>query len=181
VRHLTIGEFMKKLIATLMTVTTFAFADAATTETPTVTHAAPYISLGVGPLPIPLPLFGVGGRFQSGHHGADFSVQGLTFGSSASTIFKENIDYLYYFKPNLASQFYMGAGLSFTEFNPFRKCQTFVSPQLLVGKQYTNESGDVQFFQAQIEPVFAHLNKSSHSKHRWATFPSVILTYGICF
>jgi hypothetical protein len=175
---------MKKLIALGLTfgltATALAFADATPTETQPVTYAAPYISLGIGPLPIPMPLFGVGGRFQSGHHGADLSFQGITWGSSNSTILKENIDYLYYFKPNLSSQFYMGAGVSFTEFDPFRKCQTFLSPQLLVGKQYTNESGDVRFFQAQIEPVYAHLNKT-HSKHWLSTFPSVILTYGICF
>ena len=41
-----------------------------------------YVSFGLGlePLPYTLPLFGVGGRYQNGHHGFDGSIQFISFG-----------------------------------------------------------------------------------------------------
>lgn len=168
------------MIAMGLLATSLALADGAPTEetiaTETVKSQHGYVSMGAGPLPFPIPLFGIGGRFQHGHHGADLSIQGVTFGSGFS-ILKENVDYLYYFKPKLASQFYMGAGVSATEFFSHGKVSTTLSPQFLFGKQYTNENQDVRFFQAQIEPVFFSLK----GHHRMTTFPSVILSYGICF
>ncbi len=182
---------MKKLIAIGLLTTTLAFADAgasteaettkqaAVTETEAVKASHAYLSLGLGPFPIPLPLFAVGGRFQNGHHGADISLQGISFGSNL-TILKENIDYVHYFKPRIASQFYMGIGASVTEVISHKKCNTLLSPQVLIGKQYTNDDGDVRFFQAQVEPVFLKLN-NVHKNRSWGTFPAVIISYGICF
>jgi hypothetical protein len=171
---------MKKLMTLGLLATTLAFADSApAAEAEPVKASHPYISLGLGPFPIPMPLFGVGGRFQSGHHGADISLQGITFGRGFSVL-KENVDYLYYFKPKLASQFYMGAGLSVTEVFSSRHCHSYLSPQILIGQQYTNQDGDVRFFQAQIDPAFLDLNKV-HKKQSWGTFPAVVLSYGICF
>src|SRR6516162_5913296 len=106
---------MKKLIALGLFITSLAFADAPDQpEIETVKSSHAYVSLGLGPFPIPMPIFGIGGRFQNGHHGADISLQGISFGSGF-TVLKENVDYLHYFKPKLASQFYMGCGLSVTE------------------------------------------------------------------
>ena len=140
-----------------------------------------YVSLGLGPFPIPMPLLGVGGRWQNGHNGFDASIQFISFGRGL-TLAKENIDYLYYFKPNLASQFYVGGGLGFTEVWSHRHMQAFLSPQLVFGKQYTNEAGGVRYFQAQIDPVFLDLNHL-HKKHhnRFGTFPAVVISYGVCF
>lgn len=195
---------MKKLMALGILASSFAFADQPSEVTsimkaPAVaeidcqkqdvlqTEAAPvkasygYVSLGLGPFPIPMPLFGVGGRFQNGHHGFDGSIQFISFGRGF-TLAKENLDYLYYFKPDLASQFYVGGGVSFTEIWSHRHFQAYLSPQLVFGKQYTNEAGGVRYFQAQIDPVFLdlnHLHKKHHS--RFGTFPAVVLSYGICF
>jgi len=173
---------MKKILAFGLLSTSLIFADAIPetyNETPAVTSNKAYVSLGLGPFPIPMPLFGIGGRFQNGHHGADISIQGVSFGRGFSVL-KENVDYLYYFKPKLASQFYMGAGLSFTEVFSRKRCQSYLSPQFVIGKQYTNDDNDVRFFQAQIEPVFLDLNKV-HKKQSWGTFPAVVISYGICF
>jgi hypothetical protein len=176
---------MKKLIAIGLLTTSLAFADSAPQTELTISNSEPvknscgYVSLGLGPFPIPMPIFGIGGRFQSGHHGADISLQGISFGSGF-TVLKENIDYLYYFKPKLSSQFYIGGGISATEVISHKNCQSYLSPQILIGKQYTNKDGDVRFFQAQIEPVFLDLNKL-HRKQSWGTFPAVVLSYGICF
>src|SRR5579864_2213466 len=107
---------MKKLMTLGLLATSFVFAGKRSETTslmkaPTfeveaapVTASYGYVSLGLGPFPIPLPLIGVGGRYQNGHHGFDGSIQFISFGRSF-TLAKENIDYLYYFKPNHASQF----------------------------------------------------------------------------
>lgn len=152
----------------------------AQTESQPVEASYGYISLGLGPFPIPAPLLGIGGRYQKGHHGFDGSLQFFTLGKYF-TIAKENFNFLYYFKPNLASQFYVGGGIGFTEIFEHH-FDAYVSPQLVLGKQYTNEAGDVRFFQVQIDPVFVRLNHAEGNFHRnIATFPAVVLSYGICF
>jgi hypothetical protein len=180
---------MKKLLALGLLASSFVFADAPSevvsplkeSETTPVTASFGYISLGLGPFPIPAPLLGFGGRYQKGHNGVDGSLQFFTVGKSF-TIAKENIDYLYYFKPNLASQFYVGGGLGFTEIISHGHFKAYLSPQVVLGKQYTNEAGDVRYFQAQIDPVFLDLNSVIKNKHRHVgTFPAIVLSYGICF
>jgi hypothetical protein len=60
--------------------------------------------------------------------------------------------------------------------------KALLSPQVILGKQYTNKEGDVRYFQAQIDPVFLDLNRAYKKGHtRVGTFPAVILSYGICF
>jgi hypothetical protein len=186
---------MKKLMTLGLLASSLAFADEAPTAEFAATQLAPvaaeaeavkasygYVSLGLGPFPIPMPLLGVGGRYQNGHHGFDGSLQFFTLGRSF-TIAKENFDYLYYFKPNLASQFYVGGGLGVTEIFSQGRTRAFLSPQIILGKQYTNKAGDVRYFQAQIDPVFLDLNKVHRREHHHmvGTFPAVVLSYGICF
>jgi len=177
---------MKKLI-TLgllgLLMTSLMFADDAsqpemqeTTEVVKASHG--YVSLGVGPLPWPLPFFGVGHRMQEGHHGFDASLQAFYFGRAG--ILKENFNYLHYFKPKLASQFYMGAGIGVTEVIGCGGCAVLLSPEIVLGKQYTNKDGDVRFFQAQIDPVFLNVS-SINRKGSWGAYPAIMLTYGICF
>lgn len=140
-----------------------------------------YVSLGLGPFPLPMPLFGIGGRYQNGHHGFDGSIQFISFGRSF-TLTKENLDYLYYFKPNLASQFYVGGGVGITEFWSEGHMRAFLSPQVILGKQFTNKTGDVRYFQAQIDPVFLDLNKAyKKGRSSVGAYPAVVLSYGICF
>jgi hypothetical protein len=184
---------MKKLMALGLLASSFAFADegsevvsimkapVAEVEAAPVVASYGYVSLGLGPFPIPFPLFGVGGRYQNGHHGFDGSIQFISFGRGF-TLVKENLNYLYYFKPNLASQFYVGGGVGITEFLSDGHLQAFLSPQVIVGKQYTNKDGGVRYFQAQIDPVFLNLNKV-YKKGRCSvgTYPAVVLSYGICF
>jgi hypothetical protein len=140
-----------------------------------------YVSLGFGPVPIPMPIFGIGGRFQSDHNGFDGSFQFISFGSGF-TLLKGNVDYLYFFKPNLASQFYMGGGASASEVISHGRVRAFLSPQVILGRQYVNKGGDVRYLQAQIDPVFLDLNRAHKHRHtRVGSFPCVILSYGICF
>ncbi|MBS0648376.1 MAG: hypothetical protein JSS10_04020 [Verrucomicrobia bacterium] len=183
---------MKKLMTLGLLASSLAFADEAPNtetmlavpadETESVKASYGYVSLGLGPFPIPLPLMGVGGRYQNGHHGFDGSLQFFTSGK-VFTIAKENFDYLYYFKPNLDSQFYAGGGIGVTEVISDGRLQAFLSPQVVLGKQYTNKAGDVRYFQAQIDPAFLDLNKVHKKKHFHGVgvFPAIVISYGICF
>lgn len=171
---------MKKLIALGLLASSFAFADegsevvslmkapVADCEAPVVEASYGYYCVGIGPLPFPAPLVGVGGRYQNGHHGFDGSLQGSSL--IMINIIKANANYLYYFNPNLDSQWYIGAGVGLTKpFSPMwrDKNSVYVSPQLIVGKQYTNKHGSIRHFQAEIS---------------WLDeFPVAVVSYGISF
>lgn len=133
-----------------------------------------YVDLGLGPFPLPLPVFGVGYREQWNHHGLDNHLQVATI--VQATVLKGSTHYLYYFKPNLASQFYVGGGASVGGlFVKHGRDKFIVSPDLVVGKQYTNEAGEKRFFQAQTSwPTFTQTGKSMY-------FPMVVLSYGFMF
>jgi len=184
---------MKKLLTLGLLATAFVFADEGSEvvsmmKTPEMEkEAAPveasygYVSLGLGPFPELMPIFGVGGRYQKGHHGFDGSIQFGTLGRHF-TAAKENFNYLYYFNPNLASQFYVGGGIAFTETWSHSHFDVFFSPQAVVGKQYTNKNGGVRYFQVQIDPVFLDLKRVFKDGHmRGSAVPAVVLSYGLCF
>jgi len=130
-----------------------------------------YFCVGIGPLPIPAPLIGIGGRFQKGHHGFDGSLQvsSLLLVSMA----KVNMNYLYYFKPNLDSQFYLGAGLSLIGASSLTSDKGYVypAPQFVIGKQYTTKKGSKRHFQAEVTPWL----------FKGGVFPTVVLSYGFGF
>jgi hypothetical protein len=171
---------MKRLMTLGLLAISFAFADegsevasmmkapASDFEVPVVEASYGYYCVGIGPLPFPAPLVGVGGRYQYGHHGFDGSLQASSL--LFFNVVKVNANYLYYFKPNLDSQWYIGAGVGLTQ--PFsaliaRRPGPYVSPQLVVGKQYTNERGNPRHFQAEIS---------------WLDeFPVAVISYGISF
>ncbi len=186
---------MKKLMILGLLASSFAFADEGSEivsmmKAPVVdceVEAAPvvasfgYVSFGLGPFTLPLPSFGIGGRYQNGHHGFDGSIQFISFGKGFEST-KENLDYLYYFKPNLDSQFYVGGGVGITEIWSRGHIQVLLSPQVILGQQYTTKAGSVRYFQAQIDPVFLDLNHVyKKGRSRVGAFPAVVLSYGICF
>lgn len=174
-----------------MFATAAAFADVTSSsaleavDTKTVENASGYVSLGVGPFPIPLPVFGLGGRIQKGHHGFDGSAQVVRIPSV--TILKENLSYLYYFNPNLASQLYMGVGVSVAEVFA-GKTGVALAPQFTVGKEYTNETGGRRFLQIGIDfPYFDLTHYTNYERRHMSSdsrigkTPVVVLSYGICF
>lgn len=127
-----------------------------------------YFCVGIGPIPLPAPLVGIGGRSQKGHHGFDCSLQisSLILISTA----KMNLNYLYYFKPNLDSQFYMGAGLSLIGVSSVTSdgWRVYPGPQLVIGKQYPSKKGSKCHFQAEINPwIF-----------KKGVLPTVVLSWG---
>ncbi len=142
-----------------------------------------YFEIGLGPFPVPLPVFGVGYRFQRGHHGVDVPFQVSTI--VAVTQVKSSLIYQYYFKPNLKSEFYMGAGaeVSGLFYNRHQKTTFLFSPEFLVGKQYINDAGDTRFMQAQISwPTFGiHTSKRHNGVSRPFWGPLVVFSYGMGF
>jgi len=137
-----------------------------------------YVSAGVGPLPVPLPVFAAGYRYQIGHHGADLSFQVSTI--AVITQIKANCLYHHYFKPNLASEFYVGGGVGPSWIVGSGKALFLISPEFVFGKQYRNETGDLRFFQLQASfPTFSFGNNNSH--HQTFKFPLIVISYGIGF
>jgi hypothetical protein len=156
------------------------FSVTATFASEPVQNSYGYLGIGVGPLPFPIPNFQGGFRQQQGHHGWDFSAQVATIG--CATDIKGNALYLYYFKPNLSSQFYAGGGmaLSYLWAHGFRgkPGSMFMAPEFVFGKEYLNESNDRRFVQVQIDWPAANL---SHFPRHSTFMPLVVFSYGIGF
>ncbi len=172
---------MKKLMALGLLASSFVFADegsevvsimkapAANCEVPVVEASYRYGCVGIGPLPVPLPLVGIGGRYQKGHHGFDGSLQG--FSIILINVAKINANYLYYFNPNLDSQWYIGAGAALFGVLALDTKKVYLAPQLVIGKQYTNIHGSVRHFQVEIAPYVIGER----------TFPTATFSYGFSF
>jgi len=99
------------------------------------------------------------------------------------TIAQTNLLYNYYFKPSLQSQTYMGigAGAAYVfgkgpHFHDY-KDRFVLSPEIVIGKNFVNHSGDERFIQAQIN--IPNFTLREPKKPIYA--PAVFLTYGLCF
>lgn len=161
-------------VATALTLTSsYAFSAETTTDIEPIRNDYGYAGFGLGPFPLIVPVFSAGYRTQHGHHGAD------VFGSVSTLVFvtqlKAAAQYLYYFQPDLSSQFYAGGGLGVSTL--FKK-NAYVSPELVFGKQYTTDKGETRFLQAQISfPTF----RCAPHTHRPFYMPLVVISYGIGF
>ena len=175
---------MKKLMTLGLLASSFAFADEGSEvvsimkapvvdcEVPVVEASYGYVCVGIGPLPVPAPLAGVGWRYQKGHHGFDGSLQISSV--LVINVAKINANYLYYFNPNLDSEWYLGAGvglLGTSIITSENRNRGYLSPQLVVGNQYTNKNGNLRHFQAEISPWLVG----------GGAFPTVTLSYGFSF
>jgi hypothetical protein len=174
-----------KMIATLLLALASLSAKDIEIQKEPVVQNVNYVSLGLGPMPILLPVFGIGHRIQNGHHGADLSLQATTV--VALTQLKASLLYQYYFKPSLASEFYVGGGVSPGVVFGSGEHAILLSPEFVFGKQYRNESHDLRFFQAQVSfPTWAFDDTYSCYYHRKSSvgclkLPLVVLTYGLGF
>ena len=169
---------MKTKFLCALLLTSFGFAqEPVIEEKKEIAQNFGYMSLGLGPLPIPLPVFGLGYQAQVNRHGVDVSLQALTV--VVTTQVKANLLYHHYFKPSLASQFYVGGGVGPSIlFGSDIKQKWHISTEFVFGKQYRNENNDLRFFQAQVSfPTF------TWDDNRPATFlfPLLTLSYGIAF
>jgi hypothetical protein len=153
-------------------------------QSESVKQSIRYLSAGVGPFPLLLPVFAGGYREQWNHHGVDANFEVATV--VKATALKANLLYHYYFKPSLTSEFYVGGGVGGGYLFGFDR--GFISPEMVFGKQYRNQSNDLRFFQLQISipTLLVHsANTYSHHHHIFDRhafwFPVTVLSYGIGF
>lgn len=113
-----------------------------------VKNSFPYWGVGVG---IPtLASVKFGNRMQTNHHGFDYGIgltpliivtEGHIFGS-----------YIFYPKPNLDSQMYVGVGLRMGGFFNSRHKFGYIAPGVMIGKEFVTYSGR-RFLQVAFGPV----------------------------
>lgn len=187
---LTKGIYMRKLlIAIALATTPFMSTTASENEclvnTPPPVHQQfTYVDFGVGPFPVFFPSIKLGYRAQHNHHGIDVALQGTSFYPAFSYV-KGSMAYQHYFCPNLCSQIYVGLGGAVGKVFYDSPCKSifFASPEVTVGKQYTNECGKVCFVQLQINsPIYHAMTfKPILSNYRSMYTPCITLSYGIGF
>jgi hypothetical protein len=139
-------------------------------------EAFPYVDLGLGPL-VPAPTIGVGYRLQSEKQGFDLAARLSTV--VVWNVFKLSALYLYYPRPNLDSQFYVGLGGATEWVHWSSEVHWGVSAEWIVGKQFTNRSCQRRFWQIQtglptyfFQPIDAHY---------WNILPFATFSYGFIF
>lgn len=146
-------------------------------------NAFPYVDVGFGFLPVPSPIVGMGARFQRKHIGLDLSLQAATI--IVLTALKENINFIFYPEPDLSSQLYVGVGLgAFEVIDSHGHIRGFLSPQLLIGKEYVNENGSRHYLQGRIDCPLIRQDWMTSHKYRHGSqkfLASVIFSYGFCF
>lgn len=119
--------------------------------------------------------FSLGQRTQFGHHGLDAGV-----GITPLLIAVEghgHLNYLYFPKPNPDSQIYMGLGSQIgygTFVHGWTRGIGFVKPQLVFGKEYTLNTNEKRFIQAELGAAYFSTKGS-------AVVPSLMITYGVKF
>ena len=148
---------MKKvslIISTLLILSNILFAQE---EPPVTTGSYRYFELGAGPFPIPIPAIAFGYRNQNGHNGFDTDVQFSTIIEYSPL--KWGMHYLCYPKPDIAREYYVGAGPAFialilnikgSYFGDIKGVMPLLGPEFLLGKQYMTDSGKKRHFQLQV-------------------------------
>ncbi len=185
---------MKRLLMIFGLLTSFVLsaeevATVSQTEKNCVRSSNVYTSIGVGPLPILLPVFGVGYRASWNHHGFDTSAQVATIGKV--TGLRWNLLYSFIVHPNPQGQTYVDLGAAAGTVFHHGLAGVFASPELVVGRQWMNKSGEKRFCQAEINfPSFTwkhdHKELCFGGKHHFerkdvSFFPIVTVSYGFLF
>ncbi len=163
----------KLILLPLLALTALSAEEPQETAAPTVKQEHGYVSFGLGPAPIPLPIFSGGYRMQSGHHGADASLQVSTVVSW--TLLKANGYYLHYFNPCATSEFYAGGGVTVGSIIGDHG-GWFTGPEFVFGKQYLTEGQHMRFLQMQV--TFPTVSWMHHHHVDVTAFPMVALSYG---
>ncbi|MDE3045629.1 MAG: hypothetical protein KGJ02_03180 [Verrucomicrobiota bacterium] len=127
-----------------------------------------YFYVQVGGAYMVMPMVGVGWRGQKDRAGLDISWSNVLI-----TLNRVNASILVYPRPNLAEEWYIGAGGSLISAPKFQTSATpLVGPGLIIGKSYYNKNGNRRFMQGTLDFLFA-------PKFHWLTpLPYATLTYG---
>lgn len=132
----------------------------------------------------------LGKRVQVNHHGLDISA-----GTNCFTYFygicgiygiQSNVDYIFFPRPNLQSQYYFGAGLKslflISEIGYLFSHQ----PEVFLGKEYVNKNGKHRFLEIKfgyygvVEKFIYRNNFHIHRKNSYIR-PMIYLCHGIEF
>ena len=124
-----------------------------------------------------------GKRLQVNHHGLDMSA-GTTFWPHFYEI-QSNIDYLFFPKLNLESQYYFGIGLK-SLFFIFSSNYCFsYQPEIVLGKEYVKKNGKNRFLEIKIgyyclakRMWFIDYPPIESNLHKW---PMIYICHGIQF
>ena len=136
-----------------------------------VTNTYNYAGFGAG-LPTFLSLK-IGHREQVGHHGFEYGV-GMT-PLIVVTEFHGFASYLYYTKPNLDSQTYLGVGLKAGGFMKKHHGKFgYVAPGFLIGKEFVTNTGSRRFMQVAV-------GVGAQTKKGFKNFSSISFSYGFAF
>jgi hypothetical protein len=140
-----------------------------------------YFDMGIGPFPLLIPTFGIGGRTQYKHIGADLALDVSTIYYVTCVKFTPSV--LYYPSVNLNSQFYAGLGAGcasyFINKKKFKDSAFCFSPELIFGKKYKNSDGKNRFFESRIG--FPTIGKVRKKGKKILYYPIVYFKYGISF
>jgi hypothetical protein len=147
-----------------------------------------YADVGLGAIES-LPSFGIGYRYQHNYHGLDLNARLLTaFGLVDMNIIQSNLLYNLYFNPKIESQYYMGLGAGcdyiFSNRNNYFKSKNLkenllLSPEITLGRSYTNQSGSERFFQMQFN--FPFYDVAFNKPGFFPPLPFLLITYGMGF
>jgi len=136
-----------------------------------VTNKYNYTGIGAG-LPTFLALK-FGHREQYGHNGFEYGI-GMT-PLIVVTEFHAFASYLYYPKPNLISQSYVGLGVKAGGMMKKHHGKFgYIAPGVIVGKEYVTSSKGRRFLQVA-------LGTGALTKKGFIDFSSISLTYGFAF
>jgi hypothetical protein len=158
--------------------TTNAHADECVYEEPECCEMAQtfnYWNAGVGPI-ILIPNVGIGRRYFSDHYGWDISL------NVGSVIYATSVqimaDALYIPNPQASNPLYLGAGVAFGGAFGSRFAIGAVAPDLLIGKELSNDEYGKTFIEAHLQvPTWAF----GHRKKESIYFPLVTIKYGMSF
>lgn len=131
----------------------------------------------------------IGKRVQANQHAFDLSVGQIC--SSVDVIgIQSHMRYLFFPKPHIDSQYYLGIGLnSFLAFSKDYLVST--QPELALGKEYYKKNGKQRFLELRI--AYCGITKRSYHQHerydtwlsklrnKWKTLPTIQLCHGIQF
>ncbi len=118
----------------------------------------------------------VASRVQRNHNGFEVGVGGspILFAYEVHAM----ANYLFFPKPDLDSQIYLGiggqGGFANTVGDKLKKGSGYFAPGLLIGKSFYRGKDDRRFVQVNVAPGFVY-------KKGWENVPSLSVSYGYCF
>lgn len=189
-----------KIVPAFMLAFGSLFAETQEVEVATpIENSFGYVNVGMESI-FSAPFFGVGYKLQKNQHGLDLSASIVCRTIDYTSCFedrkarikrkKANVLYNFFFFPSLSSQVYvgLGVGVNYIDIKNIGSIVGF-SPEVALGKQYSNRQGNQRFIQLQVSlPGLYTRSKKIRSYRDYQTIktdlecaPLFTFTYGIGF